>query len=467
MRFAVRGLALAAAFASIAAAPPPDPLAAIAEASGHPAALHFRATGTHVDEGRKIVTTFDQLGGTKLIRRCVAAVCGGTWFDGSRRWTFGLNEVPLPEDVDAATLTERTLAAIESYAFAEPAFRASGGTAVRGADGRWRVRARDGAELLVTIDPAGRTVRRVELPDGSPVAVYGREARAGGAVFPLDRDGPFEPGRLDGVVVVREPVSPPAGAAVTVAGEGALRLGAEPIPIVPCTLGGKNARCLLDTGATPSAVTLNLAEALNLEPQGELEISGLARFATGFVEAGPLALGPARFERARFAVIPPSGAARFDVVVGSDLMARLRLVFDRKQGTVRVLAGGSGPAPAGAARLTFRSGSPLVQTTVGTQGVPALLDTGDQAVLSFGYGAYRQGPQWPVVSRGQAVGIGSGSEDAFVVEVPEVQVGPLALGKTRAVVRRTQTIAHVGIGMWDRYVLDLDEAAGRVVFSPR
>jgi len=467
MRFAVRAGALAAAFATLAAAPPSDPLAAIAEASGHPAVLHFRATGTHVEEGRTVVTTFDQLGTAALIRRCVAGVCGGTWFDGSRRWTFGLNDVPLPEEVGAATLTERTLAAVASYAFAEPAFRAGGGTAVRAADGRWRVRAPDGAELLVTLDPASRTVRRVELPDGSPVAVYVRDTRAGGGVFPLDRAGPFEAGRLDQVTVVREPLAPPAGVPVTLTGAGTLELGSEPIPIVPCTVGGKRARCLLDSGATPSAVTLSVAEALNLEPHGELEISGLARFATGFVEAGPLALGPARFERAKFAVIPPSSAASFDVVVGSDLMARLRLVFDRSRGTVRVLAAGSSAASASAAKLTFRSGSPVLRTTVGSREMPALLDTGDQAVLSFGYAAYREGTQWPVVSRGEVLGVGSAGEDAFFVEVPDVQVGSLALGKTRALVRRTQTLAHVGIGSWDRYLVDLDEAAERVVFSPR
>ena len=464
----MRGLALAAAFVTFAAAPPPDPLAAIAEASGHSAALHFHAVGTRVDEGRTVVTTIDQLGPTKLIRRCIAGVCGGIWFDGARRWTFGLNDVPLPGEVDATTLTERPLAAVASYAFAEPAFRASGGTAVRAADGRWRVRARDGAELLVTLDPATRTVRRVELPDGSPVALYGRDARAGGAVFPLDRAGPFETGRLDDVSVVRGPLAPPAGVAVTLASEGALPLGSEPIPIVPCALGEKHVRCLLDSGATPSAMTLNVAEALNLEPHGELEISGLARFATGFVEAGPLVLGPARFERAKFAVIPPSSAASFDVVVGSDLLARLRLVVDRRRGSVRILAGGSpAAASASATKLTFRSGSPLVQTTIGARLTPALFDTGDQAVLSFGYAAYREGPQWPVVSRGEALGVGGAGEDAFVVEVPEVQIGTLALGKTRALVRRTQTLAHVGIGAWDRYVVDLDEAAERVVFSPR
>ena len=79
---------------------------------------------------------------------------------------------------------------------------------------------------------------------------------------------------------------------------------------------------------------------------------------------------------------------------------------------------------------------------------------------------YRVGPQWPVVSRGQAVGI-AGADDFLMVELPELQIGRLAVGPIKAAVRRTQTLPHVGIGLWDRYVLDLDEASERISFSPR
>lgn len=465
MGFAVRLLALAATTAIVAAAPPPDPLAAIAAANGHAATVHVRAAGTRVVEGRTVVTTLDQLGAQRLVRRCVNGVCAGTWFDGERDWSFGLNEIALPEEVDETTLTERTLLAIVSYAFAEPAFRAAGGTVARDGPARWRVRAHDGLELIAVLDPSTLAVRAVDTAGGRPIAVYGRHAQVAG--FPLDRGGPFENGSLDEAAAAPGAPGPPAGVAAAVGADAPLPLGPEPVPIVPCNLGGHPVRCLLDSGATPSAITLALAEALHLEPHGELEIAGLGRFATGFVEAGPLVLGSARFDSARYAVIPQSSAARFDVVVGSDLLARVRLVLDRTRRTARLLVPGSGPAPgASSVRLAFRGGAPIVQTMFGPQGARALLDTGDQAVLSFGYAAYRVGPQWPVISRGQAVGV-AGVDDVLTVEVPDVRVGPLALGRTLATVRRTQGLAHVGIGLWDRYVVELDEQAGRVSFSPK
>jgi hypothetical protein len=468
MRFAVRLLALAASVAIVAAAPPPDPLATIAAANGHAASVHLRATGKRVVEGRTVTAVVDQLGAQRLFHRCINGVCGGTWFDGARESTFGINDVALPEDIDEATLVQRTLFAITSYAFAEPAFRSAGGTVVRESGVRWRVRAHDGVELVALIDPGTHAVQRVESASGRTVSSYGREARAAnGATFALDRGGPLESGPLDEVAVVAGPLAPPAGVVPALSGDVPVALGAEPIPIVACNVGGRSARCLLDSGATPSAMTLALAETLGLEPHGELEIAAFGRFATGFVEAGPLVLGPARFERARFAVVPQSSAARFDVIVGSDLLGRVRLVLDRGRGTARFLAAGtSDPKAPNVVRLTFSSGAPIVQTMFGPQGARALFDTGDQAAISFGYAAYRVGPQWPVVSRGQAVGI-AGADDIISVDVPEVQVGSLALGPTRATVRRTQGLAHVGIGLWDRFVIDLDEEAGRASFRPR
>jgi hypothetical protein len=465
MRFAVRLAALSAALANLAAAPPSDPLTVLAAANGHPAAVHFRASASRVIEGRTVATTFDQLGATQLLERCIAGVCGGLWFDGTRTWTFGLNAVLLPEAVDDATRQRRTLAAIVSCAFAEPAFRAAGGTVSAAGPNRWRVRAANGAELIAIADPATQSIARVETAGGNPVAVYGRERKVDGATFALDRNDPDEIGPLETVGAVPGPLAPPAGSVPAFGAPLPLALAPEPIPVVPCTVGGRRVRCLLDSGTTPSAVTLSLAEALELEPHGEIEISGFSRFATGFIETGPFDLGPAHFASARFAVIPPSNALHFDVIVGSDLLGRLRLVLDRRRGTASILPPG-GIAAANAIALTFRSGSPMLAAQVGPESVSALLDTGDDAVVSLGYALYRQGPQWPLVGRGVATGL-AGSADDFTVEVPDVRIGSLVLGPTRTLVRRTQAEPHVGIGLWTRSIIDLDEQAERIRFDSR
>lgn len=463
MRFAVCLLGLPAA-ALLAAAAPRDELVTLAAASGHPASIHIRAVATRMIEGRTVELTVEQLGAARLVRRCVAGVCGGRWFDGRRSWSFGINEIALPEQDDAAMPLRRTAAAIASYAFAEPAFRAAGGTVTTAGPGRFRVSAPGGAELIAIVDDAAHAVRRIETNRGEAVASYGREIRVGGGLYALDRRGPFETGALDGAVAARGPLAAPGGPAVTFAGNGALSLGNDPVPILPCRLGGRLARCLFDTGTEPSAVALPFAEALGLEPRGELEISGLGRFVTGMVESGPLEVGAARFDRVRLAVLPSASMARFDIIVGADLLGRVRLVLDRSRGAAQVTAPGTGGA-SDAIALAFQGGRPHVDTRIGDASVEALLDTGDQATVSLGYAAYREGTQWPIAGRGIARGV-AGADDILRVTVPQVHVGPLVLGETEAIVRRTQDEAHVGIGLWTRYQVELDEFNARLRCRP-
>jgi Aspartyl protease len=473
MRFAVRVPALLAAAALTAASPPPaDPLAAVAAANGHAALVHVHSITEGTAEGRHVELTIDRLGESRLVRRCVADVCSGSWFDGKRRWTYGLNDVLLPDDDDPDLTQRRTLAAITSYAFAEPAFRAAGGTVAAAGPSAWLVRAPGGAPLTAFLDPATRSLRRVTAAAGETVAEYDGERHVGAARFPVPRTG-REAFGLDGATAVSGPIVPPAGAAVTFAGTANLTLGNDPVPIVPCSLGGRSARCLIDTGATPSAITLPLAEALGLEPRGELELSGFGRMVTGYVDATALAVGQARFARVRLAVVPQSTAAKFDVVLGADLLARVRVWLDRRRGIGSIdkpLADAAGThelTPFPAIALRFTDGTPHVDVTIaGGATQRALFDTGDQSVVSFGYAQYRQGPQWPLVERLQALGLG-GVDDAFAVTVPTVNVGGLALGPTRATVRRTQVMPHVGIGIWARGVVELDEGAGVVVIQSR
>lgn len=462
MRFAARLMVFPFAAALAGVSPPPDSLGSIAEANGHAAAVHLRAAASHTLEGRTVTMTFDQLGRRWLARRCVAEICGGMWFDGDQRWTFSINEVPLPITDDVVPL-DRTVAAIASYAFAEPSFAAEGGVVRRAGARRWTVTAPHGEPLVAVLDDA-LAVRRIERPDGRLVSRFERDAKAGGATFAMDRGG-LSFGHYDTVTTVAGGLEAPDGAPVRFSGDAGTALDVSAgVPIVPCTLAGRAARCLLDTGTMPSALTLPFAERLGLEPRGEIEVRGFGTLATGIVETGPLALGAATFAHARFAVVPPSPAP-FDVVVGSDLLARVRLDLDRGAGRARM--GPAGAPLEDGIPLEFRNGVPYVAVSVGDRRFPgALLDTGDASIFSFGYDEYRTGPAYPVTGRSGSAGL-AGVDDVLDVTVPDVTAGPLRIAPARASVRRTQRGAHLGIGMWTRCVVALDLHAARFACRPR
>lgn len=333
--------------------------------------VHLRGSASGIIEGRPVVVTDDRDGERELVRTCSSAVCEGTWYDGQRRWWFGINEVLLPDE-------------------------------------------------------------RTNLE--SPLL-----ARARAAAVP-----------------VSEPLTAPTGPGFSLSGDASLRLTGDPVPVVPCTLAGRRMRCLLDSGTTPSLVTLQVAEQLGLEPRGAIEIVGFAPVTTGIVTAGPLTVGPARYERVSLAVVPRSEAVAFDVVVGADLLAKVELVLDRAHRVARLLAPGT-QAPSQPIPLRFRSGVPVAPVQLGPAAGEALVDTGDSAILSEGYAAYREGPQWPVVGHTVAQGLG-GTDDVLEIELPNAAIGSLQLGPTRALVRRTQRETHVGIGLWNRCAISLDES---------
>ncbi len=458
----MRLLALPAALALVAASSV-DPLAEIAAANGHAAAVHFRATGEHVVDGRRERVTVEALGVRRMLRRCIADACAGWWFDGRRLATFGLNGVTIPQEDDELTPARRTIAAIVSYAFAEPAFRAGGGVAERVGQHAWRVRAVDGSALIAEFDAHTSVLARIITPDGAPVSTFSRTVRAGDASFARERSG-FDEESLESVETLPGPLDAPDDVLATFSGSEAAPLASESIPIVECSIAGRPVRCLLDTGATPSAIALPLVESLGLEPRGEIEITGFSRFATGFVTAGPLVLGSAHFASARFAVIPSVNGAHFDVVIGADLLYRLGLAVDRAHGVVRVTrpVEPGGPAPPA---LTFIGGVPHIDAELGGERSHALLDTGDASIVSLGYADYRRGPQWPLADRSFASGVG-GATDAFAVTVPDVRFGNETLGPTHVEVGRTQDQVHVGIGIWTRCVVELDESLGRFGCAP-
>ena len=425
--------------------PAANPAAAIAAAAGHPAHRHLRAEASWSREGRTGTATLEIAGAARLERECSAGLCSGTWFDGSHGAAFGINGTLFPLD-PAQDAVGRSFAAIASTAFAEPEFLAGGGTvtplsATSGARLRYRVRAAQGAELVAVADPRTLRLTAVEWPDGTPyrqlvagvsgsTVIYGTQA-------------------YDRIATADGPLSAPAGPAVSLAGARDLPLLEQSLPLVPCSLNGRTATCLLDTGTTPSAVTLDFAERLEREPHGEIEVSGLGSYLTGAIDAGPLVLGGATFGALHFAVIPRTRGPAFDVVLGSDVLATLSLTIETGRRRARV--GPPGADRRGAAiALALSAGLPFAPVRLAgrEESEPMLVDTGDTQGISIGYDRYREDSGlFAVRSATVAAGAAGTPMDALAGTLDRADVGGRPFENVPISAVRGQHIGHVGYGL--------------------
>ncbi len=440
------------------AAPAGNPAAPVAMAAGDPSRLHVHAQTTRPLDGGRETIDLDVADTRRLERTCMAGLCTGTWFDGRQQSRFGINGTPLPESA-AGDASERTFAAIASTAFGEAGFGAAGGTVVMLPDRRdgllrFRVSAPEGAELVAVADAVTRRLLSVETPEGTPfrslVATVGA-----GIVLYADR-------AYDRVTIAAadDPLVPPAGPAVSVIDSGRLDAQSPLLPIVPCRVEQRAARCLLDSGTSPSAVTLGFAEALDREPHGRIEIAGLTTYTTGVVDAGPVTLGGARFERLALAVIPASRIDTFDVILGADVLAELRLTVDAARHQIGVAS--SERATGGTAiPLTFRDGVPYLDVRLAgrDRSEAMLLDTGDAGTLSIGYDEYRDHPEtFEVRAAGAASGAAGPATSALEGVVAHATIGGEANDALPISAVRGQHVGHVGYGFAARcapFVLDL------------
>lgn len=437
------------------------PAGMIGAAAGHPAGRHLHAEISRVRDGQTVVSSLDVDGLNRLERECAADLCHGTWFDGARSFAFGINGAVL-HDRDSDDPTTKTFAAIASTAFAEPGFAAAGGRVAplpdRG-DGRlrFRVNAPGGAELIAVAAARTGRLTGAERRDGTSYATLIASGSAPGLIYGSQA--------YDRVVVVDEPLRGPAGPPIQI-GEGReINLLPGPLPIVPCRLAGRAAACLIDSGSTPSAVTLAFAEALDREPRGSIEVSGLDSYLTGVVDAGPLEIGAADIASLHFAVIPHVRAAGFDVILGSDALAGLRVEFDPGRRRARIEAGRK--APAGPPiPVDFKAGLPFADVRLGgrTQPESMLVDTGDSETLSIGYDEYRV-DMGLFAASGHSVarGAGAASMDTVDGELGSVEVGAARFEHVPIAAVRGQHVGHLGFGFaarCGRFVLALGE--GRI-----
>jgi hypothetical protein len=444
-RLAVLVAMLLPAAAQLGAAPAVNPAAAIAAAAGHPVHRHLRADARWSRGGQTGTATLETAGAARLERECSAGLCSGIWFDGFHGAAFGINGTlfPLEAAPDAA---QRSFTAIASTAFAEPEFLAGGGTVIRlpaasDAKLRYGVRAPQGAELVAVADPRTQRLTAVERPDGTPY----RELVAG-----VDGSAILYGTRAyDRIATADGSLAPPGGPAVSVDATRDMPIRDQSLPLVPCSLNGRDATCLLDTGTTPSAVTLDFAERLDREPYGEIEVSGLSKYLTGVIDAGPLVLGGATFGTLHFAVIPRTRGPAFDVVLGSDVLAALSITIEPGHRRARV-----GPAGAGGGgstiALTFPGGLPFAAVRLAgrEEPEPMLVDTGDAEGISIGYDRYREDSGlFAVRSATVAAGVAGTPMDALAGTLDRADIGGRPFENVPISAVRGQHTGHVGYGL--------------------
>jgi hypothetical protein len=244
----------------------------------------------------------------------------------------------------------------------------------------------------------------------------------------------------------------------------------DALPIVGCTLGGKRARCLLDSGNSGLALSLEFAERLGLEPSGgAFEISGVGRYATGLVTGPPLAIGELHYPAATYAVLDDIDALGFDVVLGADVFAHARITLDYAQRSVTFAPPGAPDAAAGLP-LSFEDLLPQLVVGLDDLEVPLVVDTGDASTLNLSAGFYAAHASLFAPRETRAVAGVGGASEQLTGEIARTRVGPYLVAKQRIGV--TQKLlagarGHIGSGLLAHFTTVFDYAAGRIELTPR
>lgn len=468
----------AVTLALLGAAPEP-PLAQVLQrmrtASGSPYEVHIASTYRRLGA----VVRSDSQGLQFLIRRCPGSLCFGTYFDGYRLFNVNMNGTALPRS-QANEVSLRGLRSIASAAFLEPGFAQDGGHISDA--GRVRVNGTlyrrllidqpdaDGMDVLV--DP--RTwlvaeVRDMTVGDGMSLRDY---RRVGSLTLPFESIGYGAPiTHYDERRIIRERMIAPRGLSATAEGTAAaMRIDTTAgLPVGSCMLGGIATRCLLDTGNSGIAISLELAEELHATPIGAFEVAGLGEYATEVVRAGPLAIGNLRFPEADYVVLHDIHRFGYDVVLGADFFAATRVSIDYANREVTlnapVEAFGSTGIP-----LAFENFVPVVSVELGSIEARLAIDTGDQSSINLAYDYYGEHSDLFKATQVQAVSGVGGSSFEYIGQIPMVRVGDFRvssqpIGTTRTL--RGTAQGHLGAGLLAHFRVVLDYAGSRMTLYPR
>jgi len=484
MRFAAPLAAVFFAVGIVAATPPPDSnldalLAKARAASGSPYRYHIVSHSQETHEGHTFDVTTETEGLKYRAKSCSHTLCTGFYFDGERSYETNFNDTALPL-VSAADGLQITLRAIASYAFADPDFRKNGGTLEErdpllhgGATlRRISVAPRFGALLDAVIDPASGLVVGVISDERKFAFEFADQRRVDGKVtlpYSVSLNG-FRFTRYDDRAIVTAPLETPPGLApdlsagdATVVMEKLGRAGSQ--PVVPCTIGNETVSCLIDTGDSGLAISLDLAEKLGLEPMPDTyDVRGVGTYLTGVVRAPALRVGSAVYPPANYVVLHDVSQYGYDAILGADLFGHARVTLDYGRGLVLI-------APSGmksGVPLAFEDFVPVISVRLADLEVPLQIDTGDDGTVDLAYDYY-EAHQALFKATGTTLvnGIGGDSEGVSGmiegIRIAGFEVAHQRVGATKKI----SFNGHVGSGLLAHFVVTLDYRSGLLELVPQ
>lgn len=453
-------------------------------ASGAPYRFHVVSVSHESHGGRSFEITTETEGDKFRTRRCSKSICSGSYFDGERSFDSNLNDTALPRSarVDAVAITLR---AIVSYAFTAPDFQTSGGRIAERepiarngrTDRRIAIAAPRGAWLDALLDPATGLVVAVISTERDHVFELEDQRRVAGRItlpFRISLDG-SDLERFDSREIASAPLETPPGLRPTLATDPqpvAMIDGDRPSaqPVVPCSIGGQNVRCLLDTGNSGLAMSLELAERLDLEIRGgAFDVSGLGRYVTGVVGGPALTVGPATYGPALYIVLPDLRRSEYDVVLGADVFAHARIALHYGTRAVTFAAESQTPS-APALPLQFENFIPVLSVRLDDDDVTLAVDTGDESTINLDYDYYEEHPALfkptgsiPVAGIG---GVGAQlTGEIASARIGDFELGPVPIGATKGATATAH--GHIGAGFLRNFDVTFDYARAGLELTAR
>lgn len=428
------------------------------------------STSEHLVDGAPATVRTRVQGLRYSLDQCTGQVCLGTYFDGERLFSVNINGTALPTSTSPETAL-RALRIVGTLKFLDPQFGAEGGeifdegTAPFEGLTMRKIVVDDAIArpMILYIDPQTWLVAGAEDINGDAVYTMLDYRKVGTFMLPfeIERNGEVLE-RYETRAVSPQPLQAPHGLSVVLHGP-APAMPLDPLSISPlgtCSIGGRNVSCLIDSGNSAMSMSLELAEQLGLTPVGMLRVAGLGDYATEVVRAGKLHMGDAEFGPANYIVLNDIHRYGYDIVVGADVLASVRLTIDAAHH--RILFGNAGPPGGGVAvPLAFENFIPVVNVTLGDQPTSLAIDTGDQSNINLGYEYYlSHSSLFQATKSANVSGIGGDSVE-MLGEIAMIRIGALTaehqqIGTTK--ILKGTADGHLGAGFLSKYRVVLDYA---------